>query len=124
VVFARQSQLYLLPTVPLPYYEQATYPDGGFRTSVADLSKYLVELIRGYQGQGTVLGPASYRELFRPALSAGHFEQRNARNPYSESYNVGVLMGFGYTASSVTPVGTPAWWRSYFLTPNPASAAY
>lgn len=97
VAFAQQSRLYLLPTVPLPYYGQATYPDGGFRTSVADLSKYLVELIRGYQGKGTVLRPVSYRELFRPALTASQFEERNERNPYSESYNVGVLMGFGYT---------------------------
>ena len=97
VAFAQQSRLYLSPAVPLPYYGQATYPDGGFRTSVADLSKYLVELIRGYQGKGTVLRPASYRELFRPALTASHFEERNERNPYSESYNVGVLMGFGYT---------------------------
>jgi len=83
--------------VPLPYYSQATYPDGGFCASVADLSKYLVELIRGHQGRGTVLRPASYSELFRPALSAIQFEKCNERNPYSESYNVGVLMGFGYT---------------------------
>lgn len=51
-----------------------------------------------YQGKGTVLRPASYRKLFRPALSAGQFEERNERNPHSESYNVGVLMGFGYTS--------------------------
>ena len=97
VAFARVSRLYQTPTVPLPYYGQATYPDGGFLSSVADLSKYLRELIRGYQGHGTLLRPASYRELFRPQLADGHFEERNERNPYSESYNVGVFMGFGYT---------------------------
>jgi CubicO group peptidase (beta-lactamase class C family) len=97
VAFARHARLYASPAVPLPYYEQATYPDGGFRSSIADLSTYLRELIRGYQGQGTVLQPASYRDLFRPELTAGNFEDRNERNPYSESYNVGILMGFGYT---------------------------
>jgi hypothetical protein len=61
------------------------------------MSKYLRELIRGYQGQGTVLRPASYRDYFRPQLAATNFEDRNERNPYSESYNVGVFMGFGYT---------------------------
>ncbi|SDX64555.1 serine hydrolase domain-containing protein [Hymenobacter psychrophilus] len=97
VAASRHARLYLLPAVPLPYYECATYPDGGFRASVADLGKYLRELIRGYQGQGSILGPASYRELFRPQLAAGNFEDRNERNPYSESYNVGITMGFGYT---------------------------
>ena len=97
VPFSRYARPYQSPTVPLPYYALTTYPDGGFLSSVADLSQYLRELIRGYQGQGTVLRPASYRELFRPQLAAGNFEQRNERNPYSESYNVGVFMGFGYT---------------------------
>jgi CubicO group peptidase (beta-lactamase class C family) len=97
VAFSRYSRLYQSPAVPLAYYGQATYPDGGFISSVADLSRYLRELIRGYQGQGSVLRPASYRELFRPQLTAGNFEERNERNPYSESYNVGVFMGFGYT---------------------------
>ncbi|WP_046242652.1 serine hydrolase domain-containing protein [Hymenobacter terrenus] len=97
VDFSRYARLYQSPAVPLPYYGQATYPDGGFISSVADLSKYLRELIRGYQGHGTVLRPESYREFFRPQLAAGNFEERNERNPYSESYNVGVFMGFGYT---------------------------
>ena len=44
-----------------------------------------------------MLGPASYREYFRPQLTATNFEARNERNPYSESYNVGISMGFGYT---------------------------
>ncbi|GAA3952045.1 serine hydrolase domain-containing protein [Hymenobacter algoricola] len=97
VAFSRYARPYKSPAVPLPYYSLTTYPDGGFLSSVADMSQYLRELIRGYQGQGTVLRPASYRELFRPQLAAGNFEERNERNPYSESYNVGVFMGFGYT---------------------------
>jgi CubicO group peptidase (beta-lactamase class C family) len=94
VAFAQQSRLYLSPAVPLSYYSQAIYPDGWSRTSVTDLSKYLAELIRGYQCKGTVLRPVSHRKLFRPALSAGQFEERNERNSHSESYNVGVLIGF------------------------------
>ncbi|RYY14227.1 MAG: class A beta-lactamase-related serine hydrolase [Cytophagaceae bacterium] len=97
VDFSRYARLYQSPTAALPYYGLTTYPDGGFISSIADLSLYLRELLRGYQGQGTVLRPASYRELFRPQLAAGNFEQRNERNPYSEAYNVGIFMGFGYT---------------------------
>ena len=97
VDFARYARPYQAPTVPLPYYSLTTYPDGGFISSVADMSQYLRELIRGYQGQGTVLRPASYRDYFRPQLAATNFEERNERNPFSESYNVGVFIGFGYT---------------------------
>lgn len=96
VDFARYSRLYQSPTVAQPYYGLTTYPDGNFITSVADLSRYLRELIRGYQGQGTVLKAASYRELFRPQLAAGNFEQRKEGNPYSDSYNTGLFMGFSY----------------------------
>lgn len=97
VDFARHSRLYESPAVALPFYGLATYPDGNFITSVADLSRYLHELIRGYYGQGKVLRPASYQELYRPQLAAANFEHRNERNPYSESYNVGIFMGFGHT---------------------------
>lgn len=97
VDFARYVRPYQAPTVPLPHYSLTTYPDGGFISSVADMSRYLRELIRGYEGQGSVLRPASYRDYFRPQLAASNFEERNERNPFSESYNVGVLMGFGYT---------------------------
>ena len=97
VDFAQYSRLYQTPIVALPYYGLTTYPDGNFISSVADMSQYLRELIQGYQGKGTVLRPASYRELFRPQLAAGNFDERNERNPYSESYNVGIFMGFGYT---------------------------
>jgi CubicO group peptidase (beta-lactamase class C family) len=96
VDFAQYSRLYQSPTVAQPYYGLTTYPDGNFISSVADLSLYLRELIRGYQGRGTVLRPASYRELFRPQLAAGNFKQRKEGNPYSDSYNTGLFMGFSY----------------------------
>ena len=62
VDFARYVRPYQAPTVPLPHYSLTTYPDGGFISSVADMSRYLRELIRGYEGQGSVLRPASYRD--------------------------------------------------------------
>lgn len=39
-------------TIPIPLYGGTTYPDGGVRTSVADLSKFFVALLNGgvYQG--------------------------------------------------------------------------
>lgn len=97
VDFKNYSHLYENPKESLPFYAMVTYPDGNFITSTKDLSNYLIELIKGYNGHGTILSKASYAEFFRPQLSAKNFIERNERNPNSESYNVGIFMGFGYT---------------------------
>lgn len=52
-----------------PLYDEITYPDGSFKTSPEDLSKYLQAIIRGYSGDTTLLSKASYKEMFTP-----HFE--------------------------------------------------
>jgi CubicO group peptidase (beta-lactamase class C family) len=95
--FSNYSRLYENPKTVLPYYYSITYPDGGLITSINDLSKYLTELIKGYNGKGTILTPESYKEYFKPQLSAGNFTERNEQNPYSESYNTGIFIGYGYT---------------------------
>jgi len=97
IEFSKFSRLYENPTTPLPYYEMVTFPDGGFITSASDLSKFLTELIKGYNGKGSILSKESYKEYFHPQLSASNFTERNEQNPYNESYNVGVFIGFGYT---------------------------
>jgi CubicO group peptidase (beta-lactamase class C family) len=38
--------------IPIPHYGLTTYPDGGVRTSVADLSKFFVALLNGGEYQG------------------------------------------------------------------------
>lgn len=91
------SRLYSNHDNVLPVYRLITYPDGGFTTSIDDLSKFLTELIRGYNGNGTLLTKESYQEYFRPQLTAEHFRSRNTQNPYNDSYNVGIFIGFGPT---------------------------
>lgn len=39
-------------TIPIPLYGGVTYPDGGVRTSVADLSKFFVAMLNGGESQG------------------------------------------------------------------------
>src|SRR5687768_5291838 len=74
---ATHAKLYVAQgslTSPIEPYEGATYPDGGVRTSVADLSKLFVALL----GDGSapadgarILSPASVRELRRFQFSPG-----------------------------------------------------
>lgn len=92
--FSRHSQLYYTPDTAFAFYSTVTYPDGGLITSANDLGKYLSELIKGYEGNGTILSRESYRQLFTEQLTAKNFIERKDKNPYSETYNLGIFMGF------------------------------
>lgn len=52
--------------VPIPHYSVTTYPDGGVRTSVADLSRFFIALLDGGAFEGTrILDAASAAEMVR-----------------------------------------------------------
>lgn len=114
----KYSRLYENPTTPLPYYELITYPDGGFITNITDLSKYLSELLKGYNGKGKILSRESYKEYFNPQLSESNFTERNTKNPYNESYNVGIFMGFGYSGFIGHTGGDPGIMSIMFFDPK------
>ncbi len=118
VDFSKYSRLYENPTTPLPFYSMISYPDGNFITSIHDLSLYLAELIKGYEGNGIILNKESYKELYKPQLTEKNFEDRNMSNPYNESYNVGILMGFGYTGYIGHTDGDPGVASMMFFDPT------
>lgn len=92
--FSQHTKLYARRDTQLAFYSLITYPDGGLLTSINDMSKYLIELIRAYAEEGTLLSKASYKELFRLQLTAANFEDRDSDNPYNDEYNAGIFMGF------------------------------
>lgn len=52
--------------IPIPLYGGTTYPDGGVRTSVADLSKFFIALLSGGEYQGArILDSGSTAEMLR-----------------------------------------------------------
>lgn len=118
VDFTKYSKLYENPKTALPFYGMISYPDGNFITSINDLSLYLTELIKGYNGYGTVLSKESFKELFRPQLEAKHFLDREEQNPYNESYNVGVFMGFGFSGYIGHTGGDPGVSSMMFFDPK------
>lgn len=55
---------------PYPIYSSITYPDGSLRSSCADLSKYLIEIIRGYNGTSNLLlNKGSFQTMLSPQFS-------------------------------------------------------
>jgi CubicO group peptidase (beta-lactamase class C family) len=66
---ARHATLYVAHnglTTPIQLYEGTTYPDGGIRTSVADLTKFFIALLNDGEYEGTrILDKSSVAEMLR-----------------------------------------------------------
>jgi len=65
----KHAKLYYTSGLYFPLYNLLTYPDGGLKTSANDLSKYLINVIKGYYGDQKLLKPKSYRLMFAPQFS-------------------------------------------------------
>lgn len=81
---ANYSKLYY-DKAELPYYKILSYPDGGLITSSTDLSKFLIELINGYNGYGSILNSDSYKEFFKSQLEETALGGK-------ENFNVGLFI--------------------------------
>lgn len=80
---SRYSKLYFQDDL-LPYYTILSYPDGGLITSSTDLGNFLVEWIKGYSGNGTILSDEGYQEIFKSQLPESAFGGK-------ENFNVGLF---------------------------------
>ncbi|WP_229973251.1 serine hydrolase domain-containing protein [Pontibacter harenae] len=106
IEFSNYSPTYQDKQTPYPYYSLIGYPDGGLLTTSSDMSKYILELMKGYHGDGTLLSEQSYKEYFTPQLTAENFINRSV-SEYSDEYNMGITMGFGSTGNFGHTGGDP-----------------
>lgn len=60
----KRSRLFANKETLIAEYTLTTYADGGFITSNKDLGLFLMELMKGYKGTGTLLNKASYKKFF------------------------------------------------------------
>ncbi len=93
---SQHSKLYTDKGEVIPPYSLVTYPDGGLLTDLHDFGLYLQELMRGYEGEGTLLKSESYKELFREQLPAK--KPPKDPNRYNDEFNAGIFMGFSPVA--------------------------
>lgn len=104
--FSKYTRTFINKTTPYPYYSLNTYPDGGLLTTSSDMSKYILELMKGYFGKGTILSVESFKEYFTPQLKAENFTERST-SEYSDEYNMGITIGFGSTGNFGHTGGDP-----------------
>ncbi len=82
----KRSKFYLFKGQKIADYSCITYPDGGAFTSSEDLGKFLAELMKGFEGKGTLLNTESYKELFK--------KQYNTPLNESGRINVGIFIEY------------------------------
>lgn len=67
--------------ISTPIFGDNTYPDGGLITNCKELSLYLIEMIKGYNGKSQLLKKASYATMMSPRLTeANTFSEETGRN--------------------------------------------
>jgi CubicO group peptidase (beta-lactamase class C family) len=94
----KHSKLYVAQnglTIPIPLYELTTYPDGGVRTSVADLAKLFIALLNDGSYEGTrILDKRSVDEMLRFHYTNSNkpdnviLEEKNSGLFWQSKYNV------------------------------------
>lgn len=108
----KHSRLYRNDYSVLPFYTAITYPDGMLISSSSDMAKYMVELINGYAGKGTLLTKESYKTFFTEQLEEHHFESRNPDHPYDGDYSPAIFIGhsaLGNVGHSGGDAGVATW---------------
>ncbi|MCO6163813.1 serine hydrolase [Flavobacterium sp. NRK F7] len=65
---------------PLAKYSCDTYPDGSLKTTITDLSLYLIELIKGYNGNSNLISKNGWSTFFSKQFSENHWQPQNS-NP-------------------------------------------
>ncbi|MDP1825716.1 MAG: serine hydrolase domain-containing protein [Archangium sp.] len=104
VDLAKHSNLYIAQglAVPIQLYGLTTYPDGGLRTSVEDLSRFFIALLDGGASQGVrILDKESVDEMLRFQFSPAN-KPDNVKLSGEGSLNSGI---FWATKESLARIG-------------------
>lgn len=106
IALAKHSKLYVSQSglaIPIPLYGVTTYPDGGVRTSVADLSKFFIALLNQGEYEGIrILQKRTVEEMLRFEYTAANkpenidLKEKNSGIFWQSKFNV-TRMGHGGT---------------------------
>ena len=98
-------------------YSCITYPDGSLKTSVSDLSKYVLEMVKGLEGKSVLLSQNSYKSLFEKQFST----QNMPSNMDEKETNRSIFWGYnrkGYLFHTGGDLGVSAFVRIHPETKN------
>jgi CubicO group peptidase (beta-lactamase class C family) len=97
------ATLYKVNREAYPPYSLITYPDGGLRTSCRDLSSYMLEMLKGYEGKSSILTPESFKTMLTP-----QFDNSNMPRQMDQSEpNRAIFWAFNRSGRLVHTGGDP-----------------
>lgn len=89
-IYAQNDDQKPTAVVEHPQYYMTNYPVSGLKTNAIDLSKYLIEMIRGANGQGKLLTQSSYQILFKPQLNCDGLNKTDS-SIFNGKFNIATL---------------------------------
>lgn len=96
----------------IPLYEMTTYPDGGVRTSVQDLSKFFISLLNdGKYKKTRILKTETVKEMLR----FHHTEKNKPENVNIKKLNQGIFWATKLSATRIGHNGTDFGVRTFML---------
>src|SRR4030095_11543930 len=112
---AKHAKLYVAQnglTIPIPLYEGTTYPDGGVRTSVSDLSKFFIALLNDGVYEGTrILDKRWVEEMLRFQFT----DSNKPDNVNLQEINSGLFWATKFNVTRMGHNGTDPGVRTYML---------
>lgn len=76
-----------------PRANESGQPCGDLKSNADDLSKYMIEMINGFKGNGKILNSESYQTLLNPQPNRDIFDNDN-NHAFNDEYDVGVFLGY------------------------------
>ncbi|WP_438962816.1 serine hydrolase domain-containing protein [Nonlabens sp.] len=89
-----RSTLYSTLELRYPLYRLITFADGGLYTSPNDLGIILTELIKGYNGKGTLLKNTTYVTFFKKQLEESMFKTDESLADFHKGFNKGIFITY------------------------------
>lgn len=95
-IYAQNDEQNPTGVVEHPQYYMTNYPVSGLKTNAVDLSRYLIEMIRGFEGKGKLLSQKTYQILFEPQLDCEGLSKSDLTN-FNDKYNSAMLWSVSAT---------------------------
>ncbi|WP_298223647.1 serine hydrolase domain-containing protein [Flavobacterium sp.] len=95
-IYAQNDEQKPTGVVEHPQYYMTNYPVSGLKTNALDLSSYLIELIKGFEGKGKLLNSNSYQTLFKPQLNCEGLNKSDT-SIFNDKYNIATLWSVSVT---------------------------